>query len=56
MTVVPDNGYGTVSVSLFALPAEGVPVWLFAAGPPGGAAFRAIDLAAAAAPWPSRAP
>jgi uncharacterized protein with NRDE domain len=56
MTVVPDNGYGTVSVSLFALPAGGVPVWLFAAGPPGGAAFRPIDLAAAAAPWPSRAP
>jgi hypothetical protein len=56
MTVAPDDGYGTVSVSLFALPAEGAPVWLFAVGPPKGAAFRPIDLAAAAAPWPSRVP
>jgi uncharacterized protein with NRDE domain len=56
MTITPDNGYGTVSGSLFAVPDRGPPVWLFAAGPPGGAPFRPIELAAAVAPWPTPVP
>ncbi len=44
MTVVTDIGYGTVSGSLLALPAPGIgkPVWLFAHGRPGQAAFRPV--------------
>jgi hypothetical protein len=37
-------GYGTSSSSLLALPAEGAPVWLFAAGPPDEAQFEAVTL------------
>lgn len=53
MTILPDRGYGTVSASLFALPAAGPPVWLFAAGPPGHAPFRPVALASPARAWPS---
>lgn len=53
MTITPDGGYGTVSASLFALPAEGAPVWLFAAGPPGVAPFRRVSLALPAMAWRS---
>lgn len=53
MTIRPVDGYGTVCASLFAIPASGAPVWLFAAGPPGEAPFRPVSLASAAAAWPS---
>lgn len=53
MTITPDDGYGTVSASLFALPAEGAAVWLFAAGPPGVAPFRRVSLALPAMAWRS---
>mgnify|MGYP005850318241 CR=1 FL=1 len=56
MTITQDNGYGTVSASLFAVPERGRPVWLFAAGPPGGAPFRPIDLVTTAASWPTSGP
>ncbi|MBI4184180.1 MAG: NRDE family protein [Proteobacteria bacterium] len=46
MTVVTEGGYGTVSSSLIALPAPGAgrPVWRFAAGRPGEAPYRPVDL------------
>ncbi|WP_439576965.1 NRDE family protein [Elioraea sp.] len=56
MTITPDDRYGTVSASLFALSAVGAPVWLFAAGPPGVAPFRPVALAPAARTWPNSAP
>jgi uncharacterized protein with NRDE domain len=40
INVVPRAGFGTVCSSLVALPADGKPVWLFAAGPPHQAAFH----------------
>ena len=44
MTVITTTGFGTVSSSLLALPAqrERRAVWLFAAGRPGDAPFRSI--------------
>jgi hypothetical protein len=46
MTVVTETGFGTVSSSMIALPAEATGgrriVWLFAAGRPGEAEFGAI--------------
>ncbi len=39
LNVPPHDGFGTVCSSLVGLPAEGEPVWLFAAGPPDRAAF-----------------
>lgn len=57
MTIEPVDGYGTVSASLFALPADGAPaVWRFAAGPPGSAPFRPVALASPAGAWPSPLP
>ena len=49
MRIKPDFGFGTLSSSLIALPAmnlpDYMPVWQFAAGAPGEAAFEAVDLA-----------
>lgn len=45
LNVVPRGGYGTACASLMALPADGPPVWLFAAGPPHAAPFQAVPLA-----------
>ena len=47
MRIVTNTGFGTVSSSLLALPAEGLgkqPIWLFAAGPPGVAAYDPVRL------------
>jgi hypothetical protein len=47
MAVVTDSGFGTVSSALIALPAIGAgvkPVWRFAAGLPGAAAFVAVAI------------
>ena len=49
LNVPPRDGFGTVCSSLAGLPAEGAPVWLFAAGPPDRAAFTPVALAAPAA-------
>jgi hypothetical protein len=43
INVIPRAGFGTVCSSLVALPAEGPPIWLFAAGPPHEAAFAPMD-------------
>ncbi len=40
INVVPRGGFGTVCSSLLALPADGPPVWLFAAGAPHEAVFH----------------
>jgi uncharacterized protein with NRDE domain len=40
INVVPRAGFGTVCSSLVALPRDGQPVWLFAAGPPHRAVFH----------------
>ena len=40
INVVPRAGFGTVCSSVVALPADGPPVWLFAAGAPHEAVFR----------------
>jgi hypothetical protein len=46
MTIVTDNGYGTVSSSLIALPEPNTsgkrPVFLFAAGRPGETEFVSV--------------
>lgn len=42
INVVPRGGFGTVSSSLLALPADGPPIWLFAAGPPDRAEFLPV--------------
>ena len=42
INIVPRAGFGTVCSSFLALPAQGRPVWLFAAGPPHQAAFRSV--------------
>lgn len=55
MTILPVDGYGTVSASLFALAASGEAVWLFAAGAPGSVPFRPVTLASPGGPWPSPA-
>ena len=39
------DGFGTVCSSLVGLPAEGPPMWLFAAGPPDQAPFQRVHLA-----------
>jgi len=48
MTIVTDAGFATVSSSLLALPSVGEvkrrPLWRFAPGLPGAAAFAPIDL------------
>lgn len=44
LNVVPRAGFGTVSASFVTLPAAGDPIWLFAAGPPDEAPFRAVTL------------
>jgi hypothetical protein len=44
LNVVPRGGFGTVSSSFMALPAEGDPIWLFAAGPPHQAAFLPVAI------------
>ncbi|MCC7017339.1 MAG: NRDE family protein [Rhodospirillales bacterium] len=46
MTIAPDQGYGTVSSSLIALPsrADTKPVWLFAPGAPGSVPFAPVAL------------
>jgi hypothetical protein len=46
INVVPRGGFGTVCSSLLWLPAEGAPVWLFAAGPPDLAEFRPVATVA----------
>jgi Transport and Golgi organisation 2 len=46
INVEPRGGFGTVCSSLLALPADGPPIWLFAAGPPDQAAFRPVTLSA----------
>lgn len=42
INVPPLDGFGTVCSSLLGLPVDGVPVWLFAAGPPDEAPFRHV--------------
>jgi hypothetical protein len=42
INVVPRGGFGTVCSSLLALPRNGSPIWLFAAGSPGEAAFSPV--------------
>lgn len=42
INVPPRGGYGTVCSSLLAFPAEGEPVWQFAAGPPDIAPFEPV--------------
>lgn len=42
INVVPRGGFGTVCSSLFALPARGAAIWLFAAGPPHEAPFLTV--------------
>jgi hypothetical protein len=44
LNVVPRGGFGTVSSSFVTLPAQGDPIWLFAAGPPQRAAFRPASI------------
>ncbi len=48
LCIVTDFGYGTVSSSLIALPAinriDVKPIWLFAAGRPGEAAYEPVGL------------
>jgi len=39
-------GFGTVSSSLLAIPRQGNPIWLFAAGPPDHAPFLPVPLSA----------
>jgi hypothetical protein len=50
INVLPRGGFGTVCSSLLVLPAEGPPVWRFAAGPPHVAPFRRLALWAADSP------
>jgi hypothetical protein len=44
INVPPRAGYGTASSALLALPREGPPLWLFAAGAPDEAAFEPVPL------------
>ena len=48
MRIADDGGFGTLSSALVALPARGAagrrPTWLFAAGPPGEAAWEPVRL------------
>ena len=45
MNVVPRAGFGTVCSSLLAIPAQGDPVWEFAAGAPDEVPFQRVSLA-----------
>lgn len=42
INVVPRGGFGTVCASFVAIPQQGAPVWLFAAGPPHEADFQPV--------------
>ncbi len=42
INVVPRGGFGTVCASLLALPANGAPLWLFAAGAPHDTVFLPV--------------
>ena len=42
INVTPRGGFGTVSSSFVTIPADGAPIWLFAAGPPQVAAFEPV--------------
>ncbi len=53
INVPPQGGFGTVCSSLLALPRQGAPVWLFAAGPPDAAPFRRVPLPAPAPALPT---
>jgi hypothetical protein len=44
INVMPRGGFGTVCSSLLGLPAEGRPVWLFAAGPPDATEFLSVAV------------
>jgi hypothetical protein len=44
LAVPPHGGFGTVSSSLFGLPAQGRPVWRFARGRAGDAPFATVAL------------
>jgi uncharacterized protein with NRDE domain len=48
MTILPDDGFGTVSSSLLAIPSAKFPplkpCWLFAAGAPNQASFEPVQL------------
>ncbi len=44
INVAPRAGFGTASSALLALPREGPPHWLFAAGPPDQAPFEPVPL------------
>ena len=44
LNVIPRGGFGTVSSSFIRLPAQGDPIWLFAAGPPPEAAFQPVTI------------
>ena len=44
LNVVPRGGFGTVCASLLALPWQGLPAWMFCAGPPHGLPFRLVPL------------
>ncbi len=46
LNVTEAGGFGTVCSTLIALPAQGAPVWLFAAGPPDRTPFRPVTLPA----------
>lgn len=46
INVAAHGGFGTVCSALLALPADGPPVWCFAAGPPHQAPFHQVRL-----PW-----
>ena len=49
LNVAASGGFGTVCSSLVGFPASGLPVWLFAAGPPDQAPFRPVPISAAQA-------
>ena len=48
MCIVTEEGYGTVSSSLIALPSkekrDQKPVWLFSDGPPNEVAYKKVNL------------
>jgi hypothetical protein len=44
MTVVTDQGFGTVASTLIAVPTAGRPILRYADGPPTRAAFRPVDV------------
>jgi len=44
MLLAREDGYGTLSSSLVALPAWGKPVWMFAEGPPDATPFKPVAI------------